>query len=207
MVLDIVLVDGHCGGLCGAQIVRRPGVHPLAHRHLLRRDIRSCVDGYCRRLHLLPDFLLCLAGERPLYLPPSARVPACSYPGLPVGVFFSLADHRLFADGACSLRCSFCHDVLLSFDTTAPLCYHKRAVWCLWLVAWVFVLLPSSMFVASAAVFSYKANGRQPKLSAIVRAESGGATPPHLQQGRRLPVPSSDSTLNMASRNFYKSMD
>jgi len=54
--------------------------------------------------------------------------------------------------------------------------------------------LPLSVLAAPGAVLfcSETGKGRQPKLSALAAVETGGATLPHLQQGRRLPVPSSN---------------
>ena len=56
--------------------------------------------------------------------------------------------------------------------------------------------IASALTAPGAVLFELKTGkGGQPKLPALVAVEIGGATLPHLQQGRRLPVPSSISTV------------
>ena len=53
---------------------------------------------------------------------------AGSVPGLPVGIFLTIAGDRLFSDRAGAGCCFPCHGVfLLSVDTLAQICYNKRA--------------------------------------------------------------------------------
>ena len=139
LVLYVAPICGYRGRFYPAQVIPLPDVQPLAHGHSLRCRIRALVDLHRRGLHLLSDFLLCLAGKRPLYLLAGAGIAASGDAGLPVRVLFAVAGDGLLPDRPAAFCIfSLCHsvDYLLYFLTPR----HKKGIiwpckchsWSLW---------------------------------------------------------------------------
>ena len=104
VVADGRLVRADGTGLQTAQIVPLPDIQPLPYGHFAGGGIGALVDLHGGGLHLLPDLLLCFAGEGALNLFACTGVPAGGDPGLPVCVGLAVAGDGLLADGARALR-------------------------------------------------------------------------------------------------------
>ena len=114
MVFDVACVNADRVILGVAQIFPLPDVQPFPHGHLAGRGVGAPVDLHGHGLHLLPDFLLGLAGKCALDLFASERVPACGDTGLPVGVLLSVPGMCALVDAPTAGGGSFRHEVLHS---------------------------------------------------------------------------------------------
>ena len=97
---DLGGVGDHRKRFDASQILRHPGVQPLAHGDLAGLPIGTRVDLCGGGLHLLADLLLGLSGKGFLHLLSGSGVKAHGEPRLPIGIGLSVAGDGLFPDAA-----------------------------------------------------------------------------------------------------------
>ena len=108
---DSGLVAVLCAGLHVSQVLSFPYIKPRPQSELGRLRIAVIIDGHGGGLHLLSDFLLCLAAETALDLLACAGVTAYSDAGLPVYIILSVAPDNFLPDSAAALCSSFSHNL------------------------------------------------------------------------------------------------